>query len=43
MNDNNNFAYKLGQFLGGVVLSCIAVSIASVLIALTLKLMFWIF
>lgn len=40
---NNNFGYKLGQFLGGVVLGCLAVSIASTLIALTLKFMFWLF
>jgi hypothetical protein len=43
MDNKNTFGYKLGQILGGVVLGSVALCIASVVVALTLKFMAWIF
>lgn len=43
MKDDKPFSYRLGQFLGGVLLTCAVVCIAGLLIALTLKFLVWIF
>lgn len=37
------FGYRVGQFLGGVILLCLALCVSAVVVALTLKLLFWLF
>ena len=45
MEDNNKkkFAYLVGQFVGGVLVTCIGVCLSGIAIGLTLRFLMWIF
>jgi hypothetical protein len=43
MNDKHSFAYKCGQIAGAVLYTCITACAVSIILALTLKFIFWIF
>ena len=43
MKDNNSFARTLGQILGGILVTCVAICAAAIALGLTYKFIMWIF
>lgn len=43
MKDTKTFAYRMGQILASVVIGCIAVCLIAILLALTGRVLSWLF
>lgn len=43
MNNNENFATKFGRFIGNMLFLCLSACVASVVIALAVRFIVWLF